>query len=132
MSARGHRVLMVGQPGGEIVARAAAAGLRTVEIPMHGVGDVRTLWSLARLLRREDIRVAFTNQAREIRLIGLSQLGRRDFRLIARRGSPDPIKNVWHYRWVYERWVHRLVINCRAWCRRSRRTRPGFRRRRSA
>lgn len=114
LAARGHRVLVVGQPGGELVHRAAAVGLRTAGIDMHGIADPRTLWTLGRLLRREGVRIAVTNQAREIRLVGLSQLGRRDFRLVARRGSPDPVKNVWHFRWVYRRLVDRLVLNCAA------------------
>jgi glycosyltransferase involved in cell wall biosynthesis len=69
---------------------------------------------MGRLLRREEVEVAFVNQAREIRLVGLSQLGRRSFKLVARRGSPDPIKNVWHFRWVYTRLVDRLILNARA------------------
>ena len=111
---RGRRVLVVGQPGSELVARAAAAGLRTAGVRMAGILDPRTLWTLGRLLRREGVRLAVTNQAREIRLVGLSQLGRRGFRQIARRGSPDPVKDVWHFRLVYRHLVHRLIVNCEA------------------
>lgn len=114
MAARGFPVLVVGQPGGELVRRARDAGLQVRGLPMHGIADPRTLWSMGRLLRREGVQVAFANQAREIRLVGLSQLGRPDFRLIVRRGSPDPIKDVWHFRYVYTRLVDRLLVNCEA------------------
>jgi glycosyltransferase involved in cell wall biosynthesis len=114
LAARGHRVLVVGQPDGELVRRAAGCGLHAVGVDMHGIADPRTLWTLGRLLRREGVRIAVTNQAREIRLVGLSQLGRRGFRLVARRGSPDPVKDVWHFRWVYRRLVDRLILNCAA------------------
>jgi len=114
MASRGHRVLVVGQPGGEIVRRARAAGLDARGVAMAGILDPRTLWTLGRLLRRERIRVAVANQAREIRLVGLSQLGRAGFRLVVRRGSPDPIKDNWHFRLVYTHLVDRLIVNCRA------------------
>ncbi|MBU1675223.1 glycosyltransferase, partial [bacterium] len=104
----------VGQPGGEIVRRAWEAGLDARGVTMAGILDPRTLWSLGRLLRRERIRVAVANQAREIRLVGLSQLGRGGFRLVVRRGSPDPIKDNWHFRLVYTHLVDRLIVNCLA------------------
>ncbi|HPF36174.1 MAG TPA: glycosyltransferase [Candidatus Krumholzibacteria bacterium] len=114
MAARGWRALVIGQPEGELVRRARGLGLETRGVPMHGIADPRTLLAMGRLLRREDVSLAFANQAREIRLAGLSQLGRRDFRLIVRRGSPDPIKDVWHFRYVYTRLVDRLLVNCEA------------------
>ncbi len=114
MADRGHRVCVVGQPDGEIVRRARDAGLRAYGVRMRGILDPRTLWALGRLLRREGIQVAVVNQAREIRLVGLSQLGRRGFRLVARRGSPDPIKDNWHFRLVYRHLVDRLIVNCEA------------------
>jgi len=114
LAARGHAVHVVGQPEGEIVRRARGAGLPAHGVRMHGILDPRTLWTLGRLLRRLGVQVAVTNQAREIRLVGLSQLGRRGFRLVARRGSPDPIKDNWHFRLVYTHLVDRLLINCRA------------------
>ncbi len=114
MARRGHRVCVVGQPDGELLRRAAVAGLRALPLPMHGIFDPRTLWAMGRMLRREGVDVAFTNQAREIRLVGLSQLGRPGFRQVARRGSPDPVKDVWHFRFVYTRLVHRMIVNCEA------------------
>lgn len=114
LDARGWRALVVGQPEGELVRRARERGLAVRGLPMHGIADPRTLWAMGRLLRREGVRLAFANQAREIRLAGVSQLGRRDFRLIVRRGSPDPIKDVWHFRLVYTRLVDRLLVNCEA------------------
>ena len=114
MAERGHRVCLIAQPQSDILTRAQAAGLRCFAVPMHGIFDPRTLLRLAVLLRREGTEVAVANQAREIRLLGLSQLFRRGFRLVARRGSPDPIKDVWHFRFVYAWLVHRMIVNAQA------------------
>jgi len=111
MTERGHRVCIVAQPESILLGRAQERGLRSFGVAMHGIVDPRTLLRLGWILRRERIRVAVASQAREIRLLGISQFGRPGFRMIARRGSPDPIKDVWHFRWVYQRWVRRLIVN---------------------
>ncbi len=114
MADRGHRVCVVGRPGGEVTRRAVSLGLDAEPVPMGGWLDPRTLARLGAILRRRDVRVACVNLDKEIRLAALAGLGRPGFRLVPRRGSPDPIKDNWHYRLVYERLVDRLIVNCRA------------------
>lgn len=114
MAGRGHRVCVIGRPGGEVTRRAAALGLDVDPAPMGGWLDPRTLAAFAAILRRREVEVACVNLDKEIRLAGIGGLGLPRFRLVPRRGSPDPIKDNWHYRLVYERLVDRLIVNCHA------------------
>ena len=70
---------------------------------------------LALALRRARVRVVVANLDKEIRQSRLAALlaGRR-LRLVARRGSPDPIKSAWDYRLAYTHGVDRLICNAEA------------------
>lgn len=114
MADRGHRVCLIGRPGGEVTRRAYALGLTVYPVRMGGWIDPLTLWELGRVLHREQVQVACVNVDKEIRQAALAGQGLRGLRIVPRRGSPDPIKDNWHYRFVYERLVDRLMVNCRA------------------
>ncbi len=114
MADRGHRVCVVGQPGSQVVRLAYGAGLVTYPVRLGGWLDPTSLWDLGRVLGRQSVQVACVNLDKEIRQTGLTVFGRSGFRLVARRGSPDPIKDNWHYRLVYQRLLDRLIVNCRA------------------
>ena len=114
MADRGHRVCLVGQPGGEITRRAAALGLAVRPLRMGGIAVPWTIARLRGILRREHVRVACVNQDREVHLTALASMSLPGFRLVPRRGSPDPIKGKPFYRYSYARRVSRLIVNCRA------------------
>jgi len=114
MADRGHRVSLIGQPGGEITRRAAASGLRVHELKMGGIAVPWTLVALRTILARERVAVACVNQDREVHLTALASAGLPGFRLVPRRGSPDPIKGKPFYRYSYARRVDRLIVNCAA------------------
>ncbi len=114
MAERGHRVCLVGQPGGELARRAAACGLRARPLRMGGILVPWTIAALRRIFAAERATTAIVNLERETRLTALAARGRRGFHLVARRGSPVPLKDNWHYRLVYRRWVDRLIVNSRA------------------
>jgi glycosyltransferase involved in cell wall biosynthesis len=115
MRDRGHRVTLAVQPGSELAARGAAAGLEVAAVRLGGWLDPRSLVGLAAVMRRARCEVVCANLDKEIRQARLAALlaGRR-VRLVARRGSPDPIKDTWHYRLVYLRGVDRLICNAEA------------------
>lgn len=114
MADRGHRVCLIGQPGGEITRRAAASGLRVFPLKMGGIIVPWTLAALRAILVRERVAVACVNQDREVHLTALASAGLPGFRLVPRRGSPDPIKGKPFYRYSYARRVDRLIVNCAA------------------
>jgi glycosyltransferase involved in cell wall biosynthesis len=104
-------VTLVAQPGSALAHRGYAAGLPVVPVRLGGWLDPRSLWDLAEVLRREDVRTVCVNLDKEIRQGALAGLG-RGIKLVARRGSPDRIKDNWHYRLVYSQLVDRLICNC--------------------
>jgi glycosyltransferase involved in cell wall biosynthesis len=113
MRRRGHGVTLVAQPGSALALRGDAASLPVVPVRLGGWLDPRTLWDLAEVLRRARARTVCVNLDKEIRQSALAGLG-RGIKLVARRGSPDRIKDNWHYRLVYGHRVDRLICNCAA------------------
>ena len=114
MAERGHKVCLIGQPGGEITRRAAASGLRVHPLKMGGILVPWTLAALRAILVRERVAVACVNQDREVHLTALAAAGLTGLRLVPRRGSPDPIKGKPFYRYSYTHRVDRLIVNCAA------------------
>ena len=115
MRGRGHQVTLVVQPDSELAARGREAGLDVSTVRMGGWLDPRSLVDLALVLRRARVDVICANLDKEIRQARLAALlGGRRVRLVARRGSPVPIKDNWHYRLVYTRGVDRLICNAEA------------------
>jgi len=96
MKQRGHRVTVVAQPGAALGDRAADADLDVQRVRMAGWLDPRTLLGLVGVMRHACAQVICANQDKEIRQARLAALlaGRR-VRLVARRGSPVPIKDNW-------------------------------------
>ena len=115
MRDRGHRVTLVAQPGSALADRGRNAQLHVETVRLGGWLDPRSLSGVAGVLRREQVEVVCANLDKEIRQARLAALlaGRR-VRLVARRGSPDPIKDAWHYRLIYSWGVDRLICNAEA------------------
>ena len=115
MRNRGHRVVLAAQPGSELAERGRALGLSVAAIRLGGWFDPRSLAALAGVLRQARADVVCANLDKETRQARLAALlaGRR-VRLVARRGSPVPIKDTWHYKLVYTRGVDRLICNAEA------------------
>lgn len=115
MKARGHRVVLAVQPGSELALRGRAAGLDVAEVRLGGWLDPFSLAGLAGVLRRARCDVICANLDKEIRQGRLAaRLAGRRVRLVARRGSPVPIKDNWHYRLAWNRGVDRLICNAEA------------------
>ncbi len=115
MRDRGHRVTLIVQPGSELAASGSDAGLDVVTVRLGGWFDPRSLVGLAREFTRARIDVICANLDKEIRQARLGAwLAGRRVRLVARRGSPDPIKSNWDYRFTYTHGVDRLICNAEA------------------
>jgi len=115
MQDRGHRVLLLVQPGSELASRGRTSGLEVAEVRLGGWLDPASLAGLASHFRRARVDVVCANLDKEIRQARLAaMLAGRSIKLVARRGSPDPIKDNWHYRLVYDHGLQRLICNCEA------------------
>lgn len=113
MRDRGHGVTLVALSGSALARRGQAASLTVVSVRPAGWLEPRPLWDLAGVLRRARVRTVCVNLDKEIRQSAIAGLG-RGIKLVARRGSPDRIKDNWHYRLVYTHAVDRLICNCEA------------------
>ena len=133
---RGCEVKLAARPGSVLLDRAAAGGLDCAAIQMQSDFDPAAIFKLTRLFRRFAPDVVIPNLDREIRLCaaalwaaGRRPLRRRAFpapggarpsparpfpRLIPRRGSDFPLKDKLHYRLVYTRAVHSVIVNSQA------------------
>lgn len=63
LAAQGHRVELAGCPEGQLRRRAQEVGLVFHPLPMAGPWDLRAVWRLARLLRREGFDILHTHSS---------------------------------------------------------------------
>jgi glycosyltransferase involved in cell wall biosynthesis len=107
---RGLRCLIVGVPGGDLVRRAAAAGMEVVPIPMRGEFDIVAARALARLIREEGVDLLHGHTAHAVTLGTLATLapGRRPAAVAARRLS-FPLRRALLGRLKYSFRVDRVI-----------------------
>ena len=79
LSARGHRCLLVAQPGGPLERRAFAAGIPIAPIPMRGEFDLPAARRIAEIVARNDVALLHYHTAHAVTLGTLATLfcGRR-------------------------------------------------------
>ena len=91
--ALGHRCLLVGQPHGELLRRAAAAGLESRPLIMRGELDLWAAWRLADIVRRNSVGILHYHTAHAVTLGTLASLfcGRRP--AVAARRVSFPLRS---------------------------------------
>jgi glycosyltransferase involved in cell wall biosynthesis len=111
---RGHGVKLVARPGSVLSEKAAALGIDTDTVEMRSYLDPAAIVGLSKHIRRFRPQVICANLDREVRLCAaaIAAAGARGaVRLIPRRGSEFPLKNKFHYRFVYTHLVDRVIAN---------------------
>ena len=108
---RGHQVCLAVRRGSALEAAAHERALPVEGLAMGGEADPRTLVALARLLEVGRFEVALSNLDKELRLLALASLARRQVALVPRRGSEIPLRNTFLNRWLYGRRVARVLVN---------------------
>jgi glycosyltransferase involved in cell wall biosynthesis len=101
--ARGHRVIMVAHPDGELRRRAGQA-LETVPIDPHAEIDLRAAWQLSRLLKRWQPDVVHAHDPHGVALGGLAlSIGTPDSKpvFVASRRVDFHIRGNAFSRWKY-------------------------------
>ncbi len=114
LQARGHDVRLIARPGSALSARAPGRRLSCIPVEMRNDLDPAAVLRIAQCFHRFAPDVVCANLDREIRLVVAALAASRRLgatRLVPRRGSEFPLKNRWHYRLVYGRVVHRVIVN---------------------
>ncbi len=117
LAARGWRVTQIARPGSEVLRRAQTLGIDAHAVEMRGDLDVFAASRVATIIRRHRPDAMCVNLDREIRIAVLARAmvsASVRPRLFPRRGSEFPLKDKWHYRLVYKRFVERVIVNSRA------------------
>ena len=111
---RGHQVWLCCRPGAEVGKRALEAGIAVEYLKFGGDFDPRTIFKLARFMKRAHIEIVLTNMDKELRLGGMAAKLAGVPVVIPRRGIDYPLKNRWRYRWAYNVLAARIMANSQA------------------
>lgn len=108
--ARGHRCLIAGVPGGDLVRRASAPGLEVVPVPMRGELDLGAARALAHIVREEGVDLMHYHTAHAVTIGTLATLflRRRPATVAARRLS-FPLRSALLGRFKYSFRVDRVI-----------------------
>jgi glycosyltransferase involved in cell wall biosynthesis len=111
---RGHQVWLCCRPDAEVGKRAAAQGIAVELVKFGGDFDPRTIFKLARFMKRERIEAVLTNMDKELRLGGMAAKLVGLPVVIPRRGIDYPLKNRWRYRFAYNVLATCIIANSQA------------------
>ena len=111
---RGHQVGLLCRPGTELAHRAAAIGIPVHTFSMRGDFDPITIFQVFRLLKRERYQIILANMDKELRFAGIAARLAGIRAVFPRRGVDYPLKNKWHYRFVYNYLAWGIIANSQA------------------
>jgi len=114
LKARGHRVLVIGQPGSELLHLASEAGLEPVSVPIRCDGAPWTLVRLVGLLRRHGTTAVLCNRLKDLKAAGVAARLAGVEVVLKSRESDHPLRPRPHYRWYYGRVASGVLVNSRA------------------
>jgi glycosyltransferase involved in cell wall biosynthesis len=110
LQARGYRCVIAGPPRGELMKRAAAAGLAIAALPARGELDLRAARRLSRILRAERVDLLHSHTAHAVTLGTLATLfWRRRPAVVAARRLSFPLKRPLAGRIKYSFRVDRVI-----------------------
>lgn len=111
---RGHRVLLVGQPGSELLRLAVESGLETAGVPIRCDGAPWTQARLLRLLRRHGTTAVLCNRLKDLKAAGVAARLAGIEVVLKSRESDHPLRPRPYYRWYYSRVASGVLVNSRA------------------
>jgi glycosyltransferase involved in cell wall biosynthesis len=111
LTRRGHFVAIACAKGSALEARARAAGIPVWSAPLGRLGwPLGSSRSFVRFLRSEHIAVVIGNVGRDLRL-GALACWLTGAALVQRRGLLRPVRSGPWNRWLYGRFVRRVIVN---------------------
>lgn len=117
MAARGHRVIMLCHPRGELHARALREPhLHTIALPLTRLSFLNPLLylKLKALLQRERVRAVIMNLPSDLKAIGPAARAGGVSHVVYRRGSALPVRDSWLNRRLYGKIITKLIVNSEA------------------
>ncbi len=111
---RGHRVLVIGQPGSELLRLASEIGLESAGVPIRCDGAPWTLARLVRLLRRHGATAVLCNRLKDLKAAGVAARLAGIEVVLKSRESDHPLRPRPYYRWYYGRVASGVLVNSRA------------------
>ncbi len=111
---RGHRILVVGQPGSPLLRRAADDGLATAGVPIRCDGAPWTVARLWRLLRAHGTDAVLCNRLKDLKAAGVAARLAGVGIVLKSRESDHPLRRRPHYRWYYGRVASGVIVNSHA------------------
>ncbi len=111
---RGHRVLVVGQPGSELLRRASASGLEVAGVPIRCDGAPWTVARLGRLFRSHGTTAVLCNRLKDLKAAGVAARLAGVGVVLKSRESDHPLRRRPHYRWYYDRVATGVLVNSQA------------------
>lgn len=94
----GHSVLLATRDGAAI-----PGGVEKVSLPLRGAADVKSIFSLARLIRRRRADIIHAHNGREAWIAILAALAAGQGRVVVTRHAVLPQKKGWLYAWAARR-----------------------------
>ncbi len=113
LAARGHHVVLATRPNPHWEPVCAAGHVRHAAVPMRSEIDVRSAWTLARLIREHDIQVVHCQKGRARSLAMLAGLAVRIPVLVLNRGVSFPLGR-WNRLGYTNRRVTAVVAVCQS------------------
>jgi glycosyltransferase involved in cell wall biosynthesis len=111
---RGHRVLVIGQPGSELLRLCAESGLETAGVPIRCDAAPWTQVRLLRLLRRHGTTAVLCNRLKDLKAAGIAARLAGIEVVLKSRESDHPLRPRPYYRWYYDRVATGVLVNSRA------------------
>jgi glycosyltransferase involved in cell wall biosynthesis len=111
---RGHSVVLICQPDGELRRRAQAVAddnLSVIPLALHGDLNPIGMLRSSSLIRRKRIQLVVCNLDREVRTLGVAARLSGGVVFVRRRGSDYPFKNKPRFRLTYRFLVDRVLVN---------------------
>ncbi|MFH1006398.1 MAG: glycosyltransferase family 4 protein [Candidatus Latescibacterota bacterium] len=109
LSAKGHRIMVIGRPGSEFLRRVGDAGVRTIPLAFRSDFDPVTIARLIRLFRRERVDLLCVNFNKDLRLGGIAARMAGVRAVVCRKGLPL-VRNNAKFRAIYRHLVDRIIV----------------------
>lgn len=108
---RGHKVILACNKDAAIAGKAAAAGIEIRSVPMRSNADLRGLWELAKLVRREKPHLIHAHSPKDAWFAMFFHMA--GVPVVRSRHTTLPDRMSWGRKFVYRRGCRRLIASAR-------------------